>query len=167
MNHNLPISTHSHLVAPLQILFQHLKTKMYVSMRAMDPEQETAQQNIINYQNNLSPSLILYLKFYSASSYIGVYYAYSREPHERSCTGQMLYGDSQLIPVLILCVPYTTQGAQHLKLSYLLTHSNYYCHLWNITCFYDLRLESATVCVSPFTLRKQSSGWLLAEQKSK
>lgn len=36
-------------------------------MRAKDLEQETAQQNRLNDQKNLTP-LLLYLKFYSASS---------------------------------------------------------------------------------------------------
>lgn len=30
------------------ILFQYLKTKLYVSMRAKDPELETAQRNKLN-----------------------------------------------------------------------------------------------------------------------
>lgn len=42
----------SQLTFNSQVLFQPLKTKIYVSMRAKDPEQEIAQQNRLNDQNN-------------------------------------------------------------------------------------------------------------------
>lgn len=45
------------------VLFQHLKTKIYVNMRAKDPELETPQRNRLNDQSNLTSSLPLPFTF--------------------------------------------------------------------------------------------------------